>query len=93
MQQFKDSVLDEDGLSVRAMSDEAARLLADKAADGLLDLVSEVGQLKVASQVGQVESASQSEGCVHEQDENALQVCEPYLARVMVQATGGGSVP
>lgn len=40
MQQFKESVLDEDGLSLRALSDEGARRLADQAADGILDLVS-----------------------------------------------------
>lgn len=40
MQQFKESVLEEDGLSVRAMSDESAKEQADQAATGLLDLVS-----------------------------------------------------
>ena len=40
MKQFKDSVLDEDGLSVRALSEESARRVADQAADGILDLVS-----------------------------------------------------
>ncbi|CBJ27332.1 conserved unknown protein [Ectocarpus siliculosus] len=39
MQQFKESVLGEDGLSLRAMSDESAKELADQAATGLLDLV------------------------------------------------------
>lgn len=40
MQQFKESVLGDDGLSVRAMSDDSAKELADQAATGLLDLVS-----------------------------------------------------
>lgn len=40
MKQFKDSVLDEDGLSVRALTEESARRVADQAADGILDLVS-----------------------------------------------------
>lgn len=39
MQQFKDSVLDDDGLSVRAMSDESAKELAGQTTDGILDLV------------------------------------------------------
>jgi len=55
--------LDEDGLSVRAMSDEDARRLADKAADGLLELVSQVGQISRAKlepsiRVGRVKSQS-----------------------------------
>lgn len=46
MQQFKNSVLDEDGLSVRAMSDESVRELADQAAEGILEVVSTDRQLK-----------------------------------------------
>eukprot|EP00903_Cladosiphon_okamuranus_P017703 g16302.t1 len=38
MQQFKDSVLDEDGLSVRVLTEESARRVADQAADGILGM-------------------------------------------------------
>eukprot|EP00752_Nemacystus_decipiens_P004819 g4386.t1 len=38
MKQFKDSVLDEDGLSVRALSEQSARRAADQAAGGMMDL-------------------------------------------------------